>query len=160
MKTILVGVDFSAVSARLADAAFSLAAATAAKVIFLYVSNISLTEAGYSLSDFVMPRSDGITNDIVLTALKSYAAPAEKLGVTADCELIEGEPIETILERAAHHHADVIVLGHHRHGTFDRILDKNILNGVINRCAAPILLVPAQIETAEIPTSRFAYDHR
>lgn len=56
--------------------------------------------------------------------------------------VLEGVPATTILKTAEKMHADLIVMGSHSHGYFDRLVMGSVANKVLNSSTLPVLLVP------------------
>lgn len=160
MKTILVGIDFSPLSARLADAAFSLAAAVYAKVVFLHVSALPLSGTDFSFDERNAARDVSLGKEVLLGALNSYALPAAKYGLRAECELLEGDVPKNIIKSAQHWNADIIVLGHHRHRTLERMFGTNVVHDILKESSIPLLLIPSAKAFAVEPVAVVQQEQR
>jgi len=72
-------------------------------------------------------------------ALERAAQIAREEGVEAQTQLVEGRPVQKILEAAKGH--DLIVMGSHGRGGLDRLLLGSVTTGVLHRSPVPVLVV-------------------
>ena len=70
-------------------------------------------------------------------------------GWTADARVLEGDAEEEIRIRAAAWEADLIVLGTHGRGGFERLLLGSVASDVIRRGAASVLVIPPDTTARE-----------
>lgn len=67
----------------------------------------------------------------------------------------EGNPTARILERATSERADLIVMGTHGLGGFERFMLGSVTERVLRKAACPVLIVPPVSETsAKVPYTR------
>lgn len=78
----------------------------------------------------------------LLARLESFGEPARRAGVGVEVEVAEGEPVRTILERAAALPASVVALGTHGHGGFEQLFLGSVTEKVLRKAACPVLAVP------------------
>lgn len=71
--------------------------------------------------------------------MKRARDAAERAGVEADTELVEGFPADVILERSAHF--DLVVLGSHGKGLWERLTVGSVTHAVLRRITCPLLIV-------------------
>jgi nucleotide-binding universal stress UspA family protein len=76
-----------------------------------------------------------------LANVRRIAADA---GVSADVELLEGDPADVILRRTSDF--DLVVMGSHGKGLWKRLTVGSVTQAVLRRVAHPVLLVPCQHE--------------
>jgi nucleotide-binding universal stress UspA family protein len=88
------------------------------------------------------PRLTPQERDHYLQELTSFAAPALGAGVQAKIDLVEGDPIQEILKAAGEGPADLITLGTHGRGGFQRMVLGSITEKVLRRAACPVLTAP------------------
>lgn len=74
--------------------------------------------------------------------MKAAADRAGVPGARVETVLVEGDPIEEILKAGAEGPADLIVLGTHGRGGFQRLVLGSIAEKVLRRAACPVLTVP------------------
>jgi nucleotide-binding universal stress UspA family protein len=142
--SILVPVDFSEVTNRVCDVAIGEAKARNAKVWLLHVAAPDPAFVGFDAGPDVV-------RDQVASALRSEHRDIQTLAerfVTAGVEvsplLIQGETIETIIDQARRHKADLIVMATHGRGLMYQMFVGSVSEGVIHRTEVPVLLVPAR----------------
>jgi nucleotide-binding universal stress UspA family protein len=76
--------------------------------------------------------------DVAVRNAEDVAATA---GIDAEpVGLVGGDVAETILEAAAQHDADVIVVGSHARGWFSRLLTPSVADAVAKRAERPVLI--------------------
>ena len=146
IKTILCPVDRSEISVR------ALAYATA--LARQYVARLSVLE----VIDWRLPPIAGTADELpemppevqtdVLGHLNMLTAPARELGVPTEVGIDVGPVVRRILERASNVAADLIVVGTHGRGGFDRLALGSVAEKVLRKAACPVLTVPADAETA------------
>lgn len=143
MKTILVPVDFSAITRRVIRTACDLARSTRARLFFLHV----------------------IEPPVMLAAVDGYDAPAYTAALTAaekygrrrmqrlERDLIArfpgaraaqltGDPATVISEKAQALKPAFMVIGSHGHGAVYDLLMGSTTQGVVKRAQCPVLVVP------------------
>lgn len=143
MDTILVPVDFSAVSASAVDLAAALANGLGAKLWLLHVAAPEPDFVGYSAGP------DEV-RDAIASALReehreleSLARRAQATGVEVEPLMIQGPTVEAIVDKANDLGADVIVLGSHGRGALMRALLGSVSEGVLRSAGRPVLIVPS-----------------
>jgi nucleotide-binding universal stress UspA family protein len=67
---------------------------------------------------------------------------ADQSGLT-DARVLgeEGDPAEAVLRAADEHHVDVIVVGTHHRGWFDRLLRPSVSKEIVRSATVPVLVV-------------------
>lgn len=73
--------------------------------------------------------------------LRPVAAFAAQKGWTLRTAFHAGHAVEAIAEFAAREKPDLIVMGSHGHSALGNVILGSVANGVIARCASPVLLV-------------------
>lgn len=76
------------------------------------------------------------------SALAVLATQARKAGVTVETELREGNAVREILHAAQDWGADVIVLGTHGRGGFERLVLGSVTEKVLRQASSAVLTVP------------------
>jgi nucleotide-binding universal stress UspA family protein len=67
---------------------------------------------------------------------------ADQSGLTEAHALGEaGDPAEAVLRAADEHHVDVIVVGTHHRGWFDRLLRPSVSKEIVRSATVPVLVV-------------------
>jgi nucleotide-binding universal stress UspA family protein len=143
MKTILVPVDFSDVTPRVVGAAQTMARAFGSRIILLHVAEPEPDFVGFEPGPQTV--RIGVARDFQaehrqLEALKST------LTVEALALQIQGPLVQKILEEAARHAVELIVMGSHGHGAFYELLVGSVTSGVLKSAPCPVLVVPSARE--------------
>src|SRR5262249_10947111 len=144
MKTVVVPIDFSPVTADVVERAAELGKAFGAAVWLIYVAAPDPEFVGYEAGPSTV--RDQVAHEMRDTH-RRVQDEADRLragGVDATALQVQGSTVETILHEAERLHADVIVLGSHGHGALHRALLGSISEGVLHRAACPVLVVPSR----------------
>jgi nucleotide-binding universal stress UspA family protein len=142
MKRILAAVDFSEVSDAVVSHAASLAQAFSARLLLLHVAAPDPEFVGLEVGPQTVrdARADELRREH--RELQHRARDLRDRGFDAEAFLIQGPTVDTILERAEHLDADLLVLGSHGHGAAYRALLGSISGGVLHRATVPVLIIP------------------
>ncbi len=148
MRRILAAVDFSEVSDAVVSHAASLAQAFSARLLLLHVAAPDPEFVGLEVGPQTVrdARADELRREH--RELQRRASDLRDRGFNAEAFLIQGPTVDTILERAEHLDADLLVLGSHGHGAAYRALLGSISGGVLRRATVPVLIVPKPRSTA------------
>jgi nucleotide-binding universal stress UspA family protein len=147
MKTLLVPIDFSDVTARVLEKASELAKALGGRLVVLHVIQ---PPVNLSASDPIL-----IENTARITAAAEKAADKhlERLeqGLRAEFGPVEivrltGAPVARILDQAEQRAADYIVLGSHGHTAVYDLLLGSTAHGVLKKATCPVIIVPPSAE--------------
>lgn len=144
MKTILVPVDFSAVTNRVCRLAADLAKATGGRLVLLHVVQLPPV----IMSD-VYAFDAGAMSGLLATAEKNSTRKLKALGRSlarraGRVQTVHrtGLPVGTILKEAAARRAGTIVIGTHGHGAVYDLLVGSTTHGVLKKATCPVLVVP------------------
>jgi len=142
MKTILVPVDFSAITPRVCQTAVILAKAVKGRIRFIHsVPPPVVINADTALMTDTAPLITASLKD----AVRQLAGLKRKLrgrGIAADSVEFVGTPVHQILDQARKSRADYIVMGSHGHGVLYDLFVGSTAHGVLSRATCPVLLVP------------------
>jgi nucleotide-binding universal stress UspA family protein len=136
MKTIVVGYDGTEASERALARAGDIAAAFGASVVVTSVSSL-MTGASHG-GGSVDPTDSPDEHDALLT--EAQAKLAEK-GIEAAAVLGVGDPAEAIVQLAEERNADLIVVGTHEPGFFERVLGHSVSAAVQRHARCDVLIV-------------------
>jgi nucleotide-binding universal stress UspA family protein len=155
VKRILCPTDFSEASAHAAEQAIVMAGYYHSRITALHVLAPMMAAAVPALSE-----ADGRTiEEVELERCRDHVARwfamATSAGVPVDVAVEIGEPRKRILARAAMLPADLIVMGTHGTGGFERLLLGSVTERVLRRAACPVLTVPPHADaTSQVPFKR------
>jgi nucleotide-binding universal stress UspA family protein len=144
---ILVPTDGSTETERAVEHAAELAAAHGAELHAVYVVN-SATFAGLPMETSWEGVGE-VLHEEGESALERVETIADRHGVAADSQLLEGSPSRRIVEYAEGEDCDLVVMGTHGRGGIDRLLLGSVAEGVVRACAVPVLTVQVGDEDGE-----------
>ena len=153
VKRILCPIDFSDASTHVVEQAVALARWYHARITALHV---------YSPLVAPIPTLPPPVERVPQTAVEQmqestracfHAAAAAGVGVDVAVDI--GDPAVEILDRAAKLPADLIVMGTHGAGGFERLVLGSVAEKVLRRAGCPVLTVPPRAHTtAVLPFAR------
>jgi nucleotide-binding universal stress UspA family protein len=140
MKKILCAVDFSEGSPRVAEYAATLAMATKAEIICLYVAPSLAEYVGFNVPQAAL---DTFVGDVVTSAETTMHEFTEThfKGLPVRGLVLAGYPAEVIIEAAEENQADMIVMGTHGRTGIDRIVFGSVAEKVVKVATCPVLTV-------------------
>ena len=144
IRRILCPVDFSEASRHALRHAVAIAGWYGSQMTALHVYNpVFLPVPPILLAEFPGAALPTETERYQMEEdLRTWLAPAKAAGVQADIEFVEGNPAARILDRATSLPADLIVMGTHGRGGFERLLLGSVAEKVLRKASCPVLTVP------------------
>lgn len=142
IRRILCPTDLSDIAPRAFDHALALARFHQAEVELAYVSEPLLPGPVAPASFLPWAVLDPAVRGRLQSALETLAAPAGAVGVPVRFGVYEGRVIAEILDRARAWPADVVVMGTHGRGGFERWVLGSVTEKVLRRAPCPVLTVP------------------
>lgn len=146
MKTILVPVDLSPVTARVCRMACELAATVKGRVVLLHVVQpppVIMSDA-YAFDAGQLASLLAVAEKVAARKLAAFGRACGKRAGEVEVVQRTGQPVAVILDRAAALKADYIVLGSHGHGAVYDLLMGSTSQGVLRKARCPVLVVPAE----------------
>lgn len=144
IRRVLCPIDFSDASRHALDHAVVLAGWYGSRITALHVCNpVFLPNPPILFTEFppgVLPPEPD--KQQVENHLREWLAPANAAGLRTDTLLDEGNPAARILERATSLPADLIVMGTHGRGGFERLMLGSVTERVLRKASCPVLTVP------------------
>jgi nucleotide-binding universal stress UspA family protein len=140
VRRILCPTDFSEFSQRAFAHATALAHWYGARLTLLYVSPVMPAVGGFPplVSSVAL---EPLSHRHTAGDLRAFAAPAAAAGVAADVAVRDGSPGSQILEEARESGADLIVMGTHGRGGFERLVLGSVAEKVLRKAPCPVLTV-------------------
>jgi nucleotide-binding universal stress UspA family protein len=148
IRRILCPIDFSAASAPVVDQAMAIAGWYKARILALHV---------YSPLFIPVPTLPPPVDRVPQTEIERMqestracfqAAADAAIGVDVAVDI--GHPAAEILDRAATLPADLIVMGTHGAGGFERLALGSVAEKVIRKAACPVLTIPPRAHTTAV----------
>jgi nucleotide-binding universal stress UspA family protein len=145
MKTILVAVDLSPISAQIVNAAADLAEPLQAKIILLHVISAvsAYTPIGSSMDAVAIPVPPSQKEiQEIKKDLDSLSTPLKTRGITFETVAKVGLPLEEIQNHSAH--SSILVVGSHGHGGLYHLFNGSVVTVLLKHATKPILVVPVR----------------
>jgi nucleotide-binding universal stress UspA family protein len=144
MHRILVAVDFSDSTPQVLAASADMARTEKAELAILHTMPLSVPMAGMAWSGgaFSPAIMEGDRVDFQ-SSLGKLREMADASGVPdAECMCERGSAAEQIRETAKRIHADLIVLGSHRHGRLFHSMFGSVRDSLLSSAPCPVLVIP------------------
>lgn len=143
IKRILCPIDFLDLCRRALDHAIALARWYGSEISVLHVYTASLPPPAYGepATPLVVPVVD---REALLEDLRRFAEPARSAGIRTTSVLREGNTVAQILEQARTWPADLVVVGTHGLGGFERLMLGSVTEKLLRKAPCPVLTVPPQ----------------
>lgn len=140
-KTVLVAVDFSAVSPKVLAMAVDLAKAIKGRLLIRHIvqfppAAMNVYAVGQDPSPLLFEAQEDAESRLAALGKAITTVPVETSVPT-------GNAADEICREAEAHHADFIVIGSHGHGALYELLVGSTAQGVLRRSSVPVLIVPA-----------------
>lgn len=139
LKTVLCPVDRSETSARALAYAADIARRAGARLSVIEVIDWTLPPIAGEVSTVAEMPPD--VQMEALDALNALVAPVRAAGVATEICLESGHVVKHILARAHAVTADLIVIGTHGRGGFERLALGSVMEKVLRRATCPVLTV-------------------
>ena len=149
MNTILVPVDFSDVSLRVAETARQLALAFNSRIVLLNVAEPEPDFVGFEPGPITVRQSVARDFKVERQKLEEIKATFAHGGIEVQALHIQGPSVEKILHEAGEQQASWIVMGSHGHGALYELLVGSVTHGVMKGSKCPVVVVPAINESAD-----------
>lgn len=141
LHRILAPVDFSAHSQQAFRLAIALAEKFQSKLFLLHViQDLSLYQPDEVTVAPVMPPVEELTA-AAKTALDRLIADNNLKRFDVEVEVVEGSPVEEIVDFAGEKKVDLIVLGTHGRGWLAHVLLGSVAEKVVRKAPCPVLTV-------------------
>lgn len=144
MKTILVPVDFSDVTAKVAAAAGRLAQAFKSRVILFHCVQPEPAFVGFEVGPDVVRQAVARDFKEEHQKLVTLGESMQNVEFEVTALQFQGPTVDKILEEAARVHADLIVMGSHGHGALYNLIVGSVTGGVLKKAPCPVLVVPSR----------------
>jgi nucleotide-binding universal stress UspA family protein len=145
MRRILCPTDFSDCARRALEHAAALAGWYEARLTVLYVSSLTPSVVGFP--PMVSPITlEPLSRERLLEQLRAFAGPALAAGVQCDFAIREGPAAREIAEEARACAADLVVIGTHGRGGFERLVLGSVTEKVLRKAPCPVLTVSPPAE--------------
>ena len=142
--SVVVAVDFSTGTDRVLSEAVQVARSRGAAMWLIHVAEPEPDFIGFEAGPDVVRDQVAEESREEHRQLAELAETAREQGVEVTPLLIQGPIVQTILNEAEKHSADMIVMGTHGHGVVYQVLVGSLSEGVIRSATCSVLLVPVK----------------
>lgn len=156
MKSVVVAIDFSAITKNVIEEVKEYATAVKCKVHIVHTEepplNISTTSSGHYFFQTSIPPEDLYSEEnekiqqkekeINKTRLNEIKDYMEQHGIETTAVLLSGNIAETILEEAAKVKADRIYMGANDHGIIYQLFFGSTRESIILNAKCPVVIIP------------------
>ena len=149
---ILCPVDFSDVSRHALAYAAAFARWYESKVTLLHVYSAPVPPVAVSQYPGNIPLLPPIQPDEVRAQVRQFCEPLSIAGVSPAIVVEEGEPAKVITRMASDAAPDLLIMGTHGRGGFQRLLLGSVTEKVLRLVACPVLTVPPPAATSGTPS--------
>ncbi len=151
IRRILCPTDLSDVAPRAFDHALALARFHRAEIELAYVSETLLPGPVVPASYPPWAVLDPAVRGRLHSALETLARPAQAAGVPVRFGVYEGGVVAEVLARARGWPADLLVMGTHGRGGFERWVLGSVTEKVLRKAPCPVLTVPPPAAAPHAP---------
>ena len=147
IERVLCPTDFSDHSRRAFEHAVALARWYEAGITVLHVQPFLPPAATFPpvFSPFSLDR---VPHDRIVEELRRFSGPSASVGIRADVVVKDGPAAAGILDLARALPADLLVMGTHGRGGFERLVLGSVAEKVLRKASCPVLTVPRPEESA------------
>lgn len=149
MKTIIAAVDFSNATPVVLKMAMKLAKSFGAELHLFHAVEQEPSYSVYGFTPEEFPAMHVYQEEAVRRAkrqLDELHAEAKIELPDSVCQVVEGSPVNSLLDYAKQVQADLVVLGTHGHGMLASLLLGSVVEGLVRKAAVPTLVVPVKPE--------------
>ena len=147
IRRILCPTDFSDFSRRALRYAVALARWYEAEITLLHVVPLVPSVATATFPPGVSPLTlEPVSHDRILEELRRFAEPAAAVGLRFDTVVRDGSAVGEVLDLARTLPADLLVMGTHGRGGFERLVLGSVAEKVLRKACCPVLTVPQPAE--------------
>jgi nucleotide-binding universal stress UspA family protein len=149
---ILCPVDFSDVSRHALAHAAAFAQWYGSNVTVLHVYSAPVPPVAVSQYPGNVPMLAPIQPDEVREQVRQFCKPLDAAGVSPAIVVEEGDPAKVITRMAGDAAPDLLIMGTHGRGGFQRLLLGSVTEKVLRLVACPLLTVPPPAATGSTPS--------
>jgi nucleotide-binding universal stress UspA family protein len=157
IQRILCPVDFSEASQHALEHAVVLAKWYDSRITALHLVHVPLVpQPPIFVAGFAEATAPAVPNRKARQAeLEAWLEPAHRVGIKTDAMIDDGDAATRILEHASALPADLIVMGTHGLGGFERFMVGSVTEKVLRKATCPVMTVPpGAVTAAKVPYTR------
>lgn len=144
MKNILVALDFKDSSQKLMNIAEAMALSFNAKLWLVHIAAPEPEYIGYQVGPQYVRNNRAAELKAEHKILVDYVNDLHKKHIAAQSLLIEGGTVKMIHEESERLNADLVIVGHHKHGAFYKAFVGSTDSEIVKRTTVPVMIVPLE----------------
>ena len=150
IRRILCPLDFSRFSRHAFEQAVTLAREFGAEISAVHVYAVApvgvvVPAGGPVVADPI--RLTPAVRASLTSNIREFTQEIDAAGVTVNTDVIQGDPVEAVLDRATTWGADLIVMGTHGRTGLERLVVGSVTEKVLRKASCPVLTVPRRVVT-------------
>lgn len=146
MKNILIPIEFDNIAQKLIDTGIELAEKFDSKIWLIHIAapepDFVQYTSGTGPNNEREARASALKKERKL--IQKYAEDLNKKGVTTTALMVQGQTIETIMEKVEALKVDLIITGNNKHGFIYKLFIESVSEEIIKKSKIPVLLVPLE----------------
>lgn len=146
MKNILITVEFDTNTQKLIDTGSLLAEKFHSKIWLIHIAAPEPDFVQYTSG--TGPNNEREARALVLKKerkiIQEYSDALNKKGIDSTALLVQGQTIETIMQKVDTLHIDLIITGNNKHGFIYKLFIESVSDEIIKKSKIPVLLVPLE----------------
>jgi len=155
IREILCPIDFSETSRHALEHAAAMAKWYSSRLTAMHVLVPVLPQPPILLAEASSAPPTPADRRACEDELRAWLEPARRAGLPTETLVDEGNPAARILDRARARNADLIVMGTHGLGGFERFMLGSVAEKTLRKADCPVMTVPPSAQTAaKVPYTR------
>jgi nucleotide-binding universal stress UspA family protein len=146
MKNILIPIEFDNIAQQLIDMGASLAEKFHSKIWLIHIAapepDFVQYTSGTGPNDEREARAEVLKRERRL--IQKYSDELNDKGISSKALMVQGQTIETIMEKVESLNIDLIITGNNKHGFIYKLFIESISDSIVKRSDIPVLLVPVE----------------
>jgi len=146
MKNILIPIEFDNIAQKLIDTGIELAEKFHSKIWLIHIAapepDFVQYTSGKGPNNEREARASALKKERKL--IQKYADDLNKKGITTTALMVQGQTIETIMEKVEALKVDLIITGNNKHGFIYKLFIESVSEEIIKKSKIPVLLVPLE----------------
>ena len=148
IREILCPLDFSDTSRQALEHAAALAGWYESRLTAVHVLAPPFPQPPILFAEFPSAVPTAADRRACEDELRRWLEPARRAGIVTDTVVAEGSAAARILEEAGQRKADLVVMGTHGVGGFERFMLGSVAEKVLRKADCPVMTVPPSAHTA------------
>ncbi|TBN06847.1 universal stress protein [Hyunsoonleella flava] len=146
MKNILIPIEFDEMAQKLIDMGTTLAEKFHSKIWLIHIAapepDFVQYTSGTRPNDEREARAEVLKRERRL--IQKYSDALNEKGISSAALMVQGQTIETIMEKVESLNIDLIITGNNKHGFIFKFFLESVSDSIVKKSDIPVLLVPVE----------------